>query len=134
MPFDLFFLLKFIRFSFVGVAGMGMDFGVTYLCKEKWAFRKYMSNSLGFVVAVCFNYYLNRYWTFSSSNPRIGEEFVLFMGISLAGLLINNLLLWIFHGKAKLRFYYAKLFAIGITAVWNFLCNYFITFSSSGEI
>ena len=129
MPLDISFLLKFIRFSFVGAAGMGMDFGVTYLCKEKWARQKYVSNSLGFCVAVCFNYFLNRYWTFSSTNPRIGEEFVLFLMISLAGLIINNMLLWMFHDKVKIRFYYAKLLAIGITAAWNFLCNYFITFS-----
>lgn len=131
---DITFLFKFIRFSFVGAAGMGMDFGVTYLCKEKWEWQKYMSNSLGFGVAVCFNYLLNRYWTFDSSNPRMGEEFVIFLLISLAGLFLNNLLLWIFHGKMRIRFYYAKLLAIGITAVWNFLCNYYITFSSSGGI
>lgn len=126
---ELFVLLKFIRFSFVGAAGMGIDFGLTYLCKEKWEWHKYIANSMGFGIAVCFNYILNRYWTFSSSNPDVGKEFILFLAISLVGLFINNLFLWVLHSRIGIRFYYAKFVAVGITALWNFLCNYYITFS-----
>lgn len=125
---DLLFV-KFIRFCFVGALGMIIDFGVTYTCKEKFNWQKYFANSLGFCMAVCFNYLLNRYWTFSSCNDRIVEEFFLFILMSLLGLVINNLLIWITHSRIGVGFYYAKGIAISVTVLWNFFSNNFITFS-----
>ena len=55
-------------------------------------------------------------------------EFGTFFIISLIGLGINNLVLYIL--EKKMNFYLAKLFAIGVTMIWNFSANYFITFSA----
>ena len=41
-------LIKFIKFLIVGVSGLIIDFGLTYLCKEKIKLNKYLSNSIGF--------------------------------------------------------------------------------------
>ena len=45
---------KFVKFCVVGFSGMVVDFGVTWLCKEKLHWNKYLSNSLGFVLAAYF--------------------------------------------------------------------------------
>ncbi len=79
--------------------------------------------------ACSFNYGMNRIWTFQSRNPEIIWEYSSFIMISIIGLLINNALLWFLHTKYNIRFYVAKLFAIGITVVWNFSANYFLTFA-----
>lgn len=44
------------------------------------------------------------------------------------GLVINNLTIWLLHGRFRLNFYMAKLFAIGVVTFWNFFMNYFFTF------
>ncbi|MDY6326944.1 MAG: GtrA family protein [Bacteroidales bacterium] len=121
-------ILKFLKFSVVGFSGTAVDFGVTWLCKEKLGLNKYLSNSLGFILAATNNYIWNRVWTFQSTNSNISAEYGKFFLVSLAGLGINNLIIYLLHGKLNLNFYLSKVFAIGVVMFWNFTMNYFFTF------
>jgi putative flippase GtrA len=107
---------------------MIIDFGTTWLLKEKIKINKYIANSTGFILAASSNYLLNRLWTFHSINPRIATEYVSFILISIVGLAINNLIIFLLNEKMKINFYLSKLFAIGVVTVWNFFMNYVITF------
>jgi putative flippase GtrA len=120
-------LFKFLKFGFVGFSGMIIDFSITYLLKEKVKIHRYISSSIGFTIAASSNYLLNRIWTFESSNSKILLEYSSFLIISIIGLAINNLFLYLF--EKRLRFYLAKLFAIGVTMIWNFTANYIFTFN-----
>ena len=55
-------IAEFIKFCVVGGSGVGVDFGITYLLKEKARINKYIANSAGFVCAATTNYILNRIW------------------------------------------------------------------------
>ena len=121
-------ILKFLKFSVVGFSGTAVDFGVTWLCKEKLGLNKYLSNSLGFILAATNNYIWNRVWTFQSTNSNISAEYGKFFLVSLAGLGINNLIIYLLHGKLNLNFCLSKVFAIGVVMFWNFTMNYFFTF------
>lgn len=122
-------LLKFIKFGIVGFSGMIVDFGITFLCKEKLKIQKYVSNALGFSVAATSNWLLNRIWTFTSDNPQILAEYLRFFAVSVIGLGINTLILWLLTDKAKLNFYLSKIGAIGVATIWNFLANNYFTFA-----
>lgn len=121
-------ILKFLKFCAVGFSGMVVDFGVTWLCKEKFGWNKYLSNSLGFILAATNNYIWNRLWTFQSANTQIPVEYGKFLIIAAIGLAINNFVIYLLHGKLKLNFYLSKIFAIIIVTVWNFTMNYLFTF------
>ena len=103
-------ILKFLKFCVVGFSGMVLDFGVTWLCKEKFRWNKY------------------RLWTFRSTSAEIPVEYGKFLIIAIIGLGINNLVIYLLHDKLKLNFYLSKLFAIGVVTLWNFTMNYFFTF------
>ena len=118
----------FVKFAIVSGSGVIVDFGVTYLLKEKAKINRYIANSLGFITAASSNYLLNRWWTFHSANPDIVREYLSFIGIAMVGLLINNAVLYILHEKAQKHFYLSKLLAIGVVTLWNFFMNYFFTF------
>lgn len=122
-------LIKFIKFGIVGFSGVFIDFGFTYLCKEVLKIQKFVSNAIGFSLAASSNYIFNRIWTFESTNPDVGIEFSKFFVISTIGLGINSLVLWLLNDKFHLNFYIAKLLAIAVTTVWNFLANYLYTFT-----
>jgi len=126
--FDNVFIGKFIKFCVVGFSGMVIDFGTTWLLKEKLKVNKYIANSTGFILAASSNYLFNRFWTFHSENPRIATEYMSFILISAIGLAINNLIIFLLNEKMKLNFYLSKLFAIGVVTIWNFFMNYMITF------
>jgi putative flippase GtrA len=123
------FLVKFIKFGIVGFSGVFIDFGTTYVCKEWLKIQKYIANSIGFTVAASSNYFFNRTWTFRSQDPDIATEYTEFLVISLVGLGIANLIVWLIHGRFKQNFYLSKLFAIGVVTIWNFFANYYITFA-----
>ena len=120
-------IFKFLKFVIVGFSGLIVDFSITILLKEKLKVQRYISSSAGFILAATSNYMFNRIWTFQSNNPRIFEEYGTFLIISLIGLFINNLFLYLF--EKKLRFYFAKFLAVMVTSVWNFSANYWLNFT-----
>ncbi len=123
------FLVKFIKFGLVGFSGVFIDFGVTYTCKEWLRIQKYVANSIGFTVAASSNYLFNRIWTFKSQDPQIAREYTQFFVISLIGLGLANLIVYLIHSRLRQNFYLSKLFAIGVVTIWNFFANYYITFA-----
>ena len=121
--------LQFIKFCVVGGTGVVVDFGITFLFKEKLKLNKYIANSLGFMAAASTNYLLNRWWTFRSHDPEVAQQYVQFVGISAIGLILNNIIIYLLNDKARLNFFLSKLIAIGLVTLWNFFMNYYFTFT-----
>ncbi len=122
--------IRFIRFGIVGCSGMIVDFGMTWLCKEKLRWNKYLSNSIGFVLAATNNYIWNRLWTFESESEAVAREYFSFVVIAIIGLGLNNLIVYLLHERLRLNFYLSKLIAIGCVTIWNFSMNYVFTFGA----
>ena len=127
LSIDMGMIIKFLKYGIVGFSGMAIDFSITYILKEKLKVHRYLASSAGFAAAATTNWILNRIWTFQSHNPELMQEYGTFVIIAITGLGFNNLFLWLF--EKRINFYWAKLFAIGVTMIWNFFANYFLTFS-----
>jgi len=121
-------IIKFLKFSLVGLSGLIIDFSITFLFRNILKINQYIANAIGFIVASSSNYLLNRIWTFTSHNPQVLEEYVKFLLVSIIGLLINTLVLYFLVSKLKWKFYFSKLFAIGAATLWNFFINLMFTF------
>jgi putative flippase GtrA len=121
---------KFIKFGLVGLSGVLVDFGITYLAKEKLRLSKYLSNSLGFAFAVTSNFILNRIWTFESHDHFVWVQYSKFILVALIGLALSNVMIYVLTERKKLNFYLAKVIAIGVVMFWNFVANYQFTFRS----
>jgi putative flippase GtrA len=123
------FFFKILRFGLVGVLGMIIDFGTTYVAKEFFRAQRYVASGLGFIIAATCNYFLNRYWTFGSNNPNMAAEYGQFIVVSVIGLGINTAILYVLHHNRRMNFYAAKLLATAVTLIWNFAANYLYTFA-----
>ena len=123
------YVLKFLKFGAVGFSGVFVNFGVTWFFKEVCKLNKYVSNIIGFVVAATTNYLLNRWWTFQSTNPQVGTEYAKYFLISVVGLGIDTLTVYLLNGKLKWNFYLSKIFAVGAATLWNFFGNLLFTFA-----
>jgi len=121
-------LIKFIKFGAVGATGVVVDFGCTWVSKEKIRIQKYAANAIGFTLAASSNYFLNRWWTFHSNNPELAMEYSRFLFFSVIGLGMNTMVIWFLVSRHNRNFYISKLFAIGIVTVWNFFVNLMFTF------
>ena len=121
--------LKLIKYCVVGFSGMLIDFGLTYLLKEKIKTNKYVANSLGFIAAATSNFYFNKYWTFQDHADNITVEFASFLSIGMLGLIINNVVIYLLTERYKNNFYLSKFVAIVAVTFWNFIMNYLFTFN-----
>jgi putative flippase GtrA len=121
-------IYKMIRFGLVGLLGMGIDFSVTWFCKETLRINKYVANSLGFTTAAICNFFLNMFWTFNASSTNEEVYFIKFIIISLVGLGLNNLFIYLFNSRLSLNFYLSKLIAVGLVFIWNFAANNYFNF------
>ena len=121
-------IFKLIKFCIVGGVGMILDFSITYLLKDKVKINRYAANATGFASAATLNYIFNRMWTFSSTNPNLTSEYMVFIFFATIGLFINTSFLYVFERKLKYNFYVAKFLAIVVTTLWNFSTSYLFTF------
>ncbi len=122
-------LLKLLKYCVVGFSGMIIDFALTFFLKEKLRANKYLANSTGFIAAATSNFFLNKYWTFEDKAENISVEYVSFLAFGLAGLLINNCVIYFLTERYKNNFYLSKFVAIVLVTLWNFLMNYLFTFN-----
>jgi putative flippase GtrA len=120
--------MQLVRYGMVGCTGLIIDFGFTWLAKEKWKWNKYFANSLGFSMAVFSNYWLNKWWTFQDVSKNYVLQFLLYLAFALVGLLINTSIIYILSKKTKINFYITKAIAISVVFIWNFLLNKTYTF------
>lgn len=109
---------------------MCIDFSITWLCKEKFRFNKYVANTAGFSFAVVSNFSLNYFWTFKGTDKSVTSALGLFISFSLIGLVLNNLFLYLFTDVMSLHFYLSKALAIACVFAWNFSSSYFFNFHS----
>lgn len=121
-------LFTILKFGLVGASGVAVDFGVTWLLKEKAGMHKYAANSLGFLCAASNNYIWNRLWTFENNDPDVGVQYLVFILVSLGGLLFNNAALWYFHEKRQMNFYVSKVLAVFVAMFWNYFGYKFLAF------
>ena len=131
-------ITKFLKFGIVGASGTVIDFGLTALCKGILGIPELLANAIGFTVAATSNYFLNRVWTWRSKSKDIGVEYAKFFFVSLIGLGINSLIVFLLKDISIVpcfidttldwNFWIAKIIATAVVTVWNFVANNFFTF------
>lgn len=121
-------LYKFLKFGVVGFSGVLVDFGITWLLRERARVNQYIANTTGFFCAVLSNYMLNRIWTFHSHDPEVATQFSKFLLASLVGLGLNNAIIYLLNERYRQNFYVSKLAATGVVMLWNFWANYTFIF------
>ena len=121
-------LMELTRFILTGFTGLLIDFFFTWLCKEYFGWNRYLSNGIGFSIAVINNYILNRVWTFKSKAGSIAKQFLTFLIVSIIGLFICTVFLFLFHQKLHVPFYISKAMVVLIVFIWNYAVNSRLTF------
>jgi len=125
-------LLSFVKFGITGMSGMVLDFSLTWLFKDVFHVNKFLANAIGFSAAVMSNYFINRIWTFQNK-AKISKQLAAFVTVSIIGLLLNSMVVYVFNNLLLLNFYLSKIIAVGLVFIWNFSANYFYVFKSTKE-
>ena len=87
-----------------------------------------LSAAVSFTTGVTLNYFMCTGWIFKESKIKNkGVEMLLYFVISIIGLLINLVGIWLLTELLALHYMLSKLLATMATLVWNFLSRkYFL--------
>ena len=113
------------RFSIVGFAAFGVDYGLLMLLSQVLGVNPVLAAGISFVVSVIFNYLASMRFVFKPREDLSrGRELTIFVALSVVGLVINEMLMWLgvaLLGDSALAVTATKVCATAVVMVWNFL-------------
>ena len=114
-------IVQLIKFGIVGVIAAVIDFGVLTLLKEVLHIDVLIASAISFSVSVIANYILSMIFVFKSAEDNKVKEFVVFVVLSIGGLLLNQFIMWI--GTEFISMYYllVKVCATIFVSIYNFV-------------
>ncbi len=115
-------IAQIMKFGVVGVIAFAIDYGLMVLLTEVFGVNYLISATISFAVSVTFNYFASMRYVFKHKEGMSKRrEFIIFVVLSLIGLLINDLIMWVGTGLFGISYLITKLVATFIVMVWNFV-------------
>ena len=121
------FFTKVFRFGVVGVATAGLHYGLLYAGVEALKLNATLASSLGFLVAVIFNYVMHYSWTFADPPPH-GRTLRRYLLMITFGFFINAAVMYWGADYLGLHYLLTQALAMVVVVLWNFLLSNFWVF------
>lgn len=115
-------IVQFAKFGVVGVIAFVIDYGLMVLLTELFNVNYLISATISFTVSVIFNYVASMRYVFAHKEGLSRRrEFIIFVVLSVIGLLINDALMWVGVDLFGISYLLVKIFATAVVMVWNFV-------------
>lgn len=119
-----------VSFAFAGVLGAVTTLGGTVLLYHHAHLHLWLASGLSIQTAILVTFTINSLFTWRDRpGNRPWRRFATFEGVSLVGLVIQELALAV--GVDRMHFYYllVLMVGIGLASIWNYLVNNRVTFA-----
>lgn len=115
-------LEQLVKFGIVGVIATLLEWIIFYICTNQLKIHYSISTVIGFSISTIFNYWASVKWVFDVNKEKSEKlNFILFVVLSIVGLGLNELILWICIEKFAIYNMIGKVIATGIVMVFNFV-------------
>ncbi|MEG0071807.1 MAG: GtrA family protein [Raoultibacter sp.] len=115
-------IAQLMKFGVVGVIAFVIDYGLLIFLTEVFHVDYLISATISFTVSVIFNYVASMRYVFSHREGMSRRrEFVIFVILSVLGLIINDLGMWIGVGLLAIDYRITKIVATVVVMIWNFV-------------
>lgn len=113
---------QIIKFGCVGFLCFFIDYGIMVLLTECFGVDPLLSSGVSFTVSVAVNYILSITFVFETDKEKnkVGE-FLTFVFLSVIGLGINELCMWVTVRMLGIHYMISKVGATGVVMVYNFI-------------
>ena len=112
------------KFGVVGAIAFFIDYGVLMLLNVGFGVNSVVAAGISFTVSVVFNYLASMRYVFTHRDDLSrGKEFAIFIVLSVIGLAINELVMWVglvTIGGAPVAVTATKVVATAVVMIWNF--------------
>ena len=115
-------LMQIIKFVIVGGIATIIDFVIFFLLHEILKINTLISNITSFSISVIYNYIASVKWVFDvDKDKNKKEQFIIFIVLSIIGLIINTIIVYICIDVIKMYSIIGKILATAIVMVFNFV-------------
>lgn len=115
-------IAQFMKFGIVGVLAFIIDYGLMILLTEAFGVPYLVSTTISFIVSVIFNYVASMRYVFKRKDDMSRRrEFIIFVALSVIGLVINDVFMWLMTDQLFIDYRFSKIVVTFIVAVWNFV-------------
>ena len=114
-------IIQLIKFGIVGVIATLIDLAVLMILKEFMKVDVLAASAVAFSVSVIANYILSMLFVFESSGNSKVKEFLVFVVLSIGGLLLNQFIMWIGTEIMTAYYLWVKAFALVFVPIYNFI-------------
>lgn len=115
-------IMQIIKFGMVGGLCFLIDYGVMIFLTEVFNINYLISSGISFTVSVIVNYILSMRFVFETEKDDSAmKKFIIFVVLSVIGLIINQILMWILVDKIGIFYMISKIGATFIVMVYNFI-------------
>ena len=113
---------QMIKFGFVGVLCFFIDYGIMVFLTEVFGINYMVSSTVSFSVSVTVNYILSVAFVFETDKDKNKiKEFIVFVLLSIVGLGVNELCMWLGTDLMGIHYMITKIGATAIVMVYNFV-------------
>ena len=114
---------QLIKFGLVGGIAFLIDYGIMVLLTEVFKIPSLISAAVSFTVSVIFNYIASVKWVFDVDKEKNGKakELIVFIILSVIGLGINELIMWIMDKQFGIYYMISKIVATIVVMCYNFI-------------
>ena len=114
-------IIQLIKFGIVGVIATLIDLAVLMVLKEILDVDVLAASAAAFSVSVIANYILSMLFVFKSRGNSKVKEFLVFVILSIGGLLLNQFIMWIGTEIMTAYYLWVKAFALVFVPIYNFI-------------
>ena len=112
---------KLFKFLITGGTAALISFSILYVLTAIFGFWYLISSAIAFLIAVAFNFIVQKYWAFRGNQSRKSRrQLFLFIFISLINLALNSLGMYFLVEKIGLWYMLAQFFLTGGQAIVNY--------------
>jgi putative flippase GtrA len=121
-------LLQVPRALVVSVLALALDVGLYELLVRQLGLHVVPAATIGYLAGGMVQYVLCSVWVFPASPVNHTVGFVAFTVLSLVGLAMTCVIVYLLYDLAGVNEFFAKIAAVGVAFTWNFLSRKFLLF------
>ena len=114
--------LQFLRFASVGIISLMVDYGLMIMLNEATDMGYFRACAFSYTISILVNYVLSMRYVFHGREDRSkSKEVSIFLGLSLIGLGLNQMAMWLLVDMLGIYYAMAKILAALMVTSYNFI-------------